>query len=604
MYGEGIPGKWIYENMGSIPARAFINAVIVTDKGYRLKIRYWDSGRAGEAEVLVESLGSSPVRSGPYGVRAFENGFFKFLIPSKDFETNFLGFVESNRHRQIETRSQHYINISSTLGGHEPTSGSSVHHDANCLKTAKEADRQRIRNAAKEQRLHQESLIQKANSESAARRFIADPQLNDSRKFDLLIFDLDDTLLSTEHLDGFRGQEFAGPQNAQYKTELAEHARTLDHLIPENFLLLLQRDFPNLALSVFTRAPKVYADILIKTCFPKVQWSSIVAFEDVAHTKPRPDGIRLAARKLNIRDEKRIALVGDSKSDLIAAYQAGVTAVLLTAGWEPNWSNRNHPNRGDRFKAINLMPDAIVASYGDLRNLITNPVHMLPCLEAWDADSALNQSPELMRVDAHKHFNNLQDAGYPNWIDVHAMGRYFPSSTSRGWYDFTMREHHHSVTMAILNAKEGIPYPESWTECCTNLIAGYAFDASQKGQSILVCTIPSSSGSIRPAGRDRLVDLLKQIEPRLKNFKNVAIKYEVLQYTPGASSNKTLDRDSRFANVRDHMFVACPSTVDGMEVLVIDDVSTSGATFFYASRYLTQAGAYSVRCLALTQTIS
>jgi len=39
-------------------------------------------------------------------------------------------------------------------------------------------------------------------------------------------------------------------------------------------------------------------------------------------------------------------------------------------------------------------------------------------------------------------------------------------------------------------------------------------------------------------------------------------------------------------------------------ILVLDDVVTSGATFFYADKYLRDAGAKSVHCLALAQTIS
>jgi len=184
------------------------------------------------------------------------------------------------------------------------------------------------------------------------------------------------------------------------------------------------------------------------------------------------------------------------------------------------------------------------------------------------------------------------------------MGRYFASSTSFGWYDFSNREAHHLVTKSILDAKYGIPYPESWAKCCANYICGYAAVLARKNLSLLVCSIPSSSESIRPLGRDRLVDFCKAVEIQLKGKCDVVFNCAILQYAPGASSNKTLDRHARFANVRDHMFVAESSDVRDMVVLVIDDVSTSGATFFYATRYLMQAGAYSVRCLALTQTIS
>jgi len=434
-----------------------------------------------------------------------------------------------------------------------------------------------------------------------AKRNALDAQvLNDSRQFDLLIFDLDDTLLTTGHLDAFRGKEFIGPQDARYKNELATHARTLEYLVPEELLLSLQRDFPSMAISIFTRAPRDYAAILLSTRFPRVKWNSIVAFEDVKFTKPHPDGIYLAAEKAGVKVGKRVGLVGDGKTDVIAAYQAGIQAVLLLAGWAQNWSGKNDPNRVDHFKTLSYMPDAKIATANDLARLVTTPVSWLPCLEARDADPA----SESMRIDTHNHFNNLEDAGYPNWVEINAMGRYFPKSTSSGWYDFSKREQHHSATKAILDAKDGTPYPKPWADCCANYICRYAKDIYLKRKPLVVCSIPSSSGSIRPVGRDRLVELFRVIKIQLEGRCNATLNYEILQYTPGVSSNKTLDRDARFANVRDHMVVAEPSAVQGMAVLVIDDVSTSGATFFYAHRYLMQAGAYSVRCLALTQTIS
>lgn len=465
--------------------------------------------------------------------------------------------------------------------------------------------RKHYSNSASEHGSSCEDTEHKRQQEEIAQRKAEKPQsLNESRQFDLLIFDLDDTLLATGNLSAFRGKECIGPQDARYKNELAMHARSLVRLVPEDLLLSLQSDIPSMALSIFTRAPRDYAAILLETCFPRVKWNSVVAFEDVVRTKPQPDGIFLAAEKAGVKSTKRIALVGDGKTDVLAAYQAGIQAVLLLAGWGHNWSSKSDPNRNDHFKALNYMPDAKIETAHDLVDLVTRPVSLLPCLEAWAAGPPSTQFPESMRVDTHLHFNNLDDAGLPNWVQTHAMGRYFPSSTSSSFYDFSKREQHHLTTQAILDAKEGIPYPESWAECCANYISGFATDIIRKNLSLLVCSIPSSSGSIRPLGRDRLVDLFKAIEIQLKGRCNATLNCEILKYAPGASSNKTLGRDARFVNVRDHMFVADPSDVQGMAVLVIDDVSTSGATFFYATRYLMQAGADSVRCLALTQTIS
>jgi predicted amidophosphoribosyltransferase len=57
-------------------------------------------------------------------------------------------------------------------------------------------------------------------------------------------------------------------------------------------------------------------------------------------------------------------------------------------------------------------------------------------------------------------------------------------------------------------------------------------------------------------------------------------------------------------NVRDNLLVSPERSLHGTDVVVIDDVVTSGATFYYADRYLREAGASRVHCIALAQTIS
>lgn len=574
-----IESEWLYENREAISWRLLVGAEVFTSTGLRNLItvvenRPWPTGPL----ITVQANEDLTSRKECYNIQAFKNGHFKSLVPTAQQVPSFYAVIDQLEVKRI---------------GQEK------------VECERQLALQIMQEQAEIHKARADAECKQQQEEKALKKSQETQELDASRQFDLLIFDLDDTLLVTGHLDAFRGVRFIGPQGDAYKNELVIRAQSLKQLVPEEFLLSLQSDFPSMALSVFTRAPKEYAAILLANQFPRVKWNSIVAFEDVTRTKPKPDGIFLAIKKAGVKNIKRVALVGDGSTDVLAAYQAGVQAVLLRAGWGVNWSDKSDlPLRRDHFKTLNFMPDAMIAEAQDLFNLITMPVSLLPCLEAWDEDQAFTQNFESMRVDVHKHFNNLSDAGSPNWVEIHAMGRYFPSSTSLGWYDFSKREHDHLVTKAILDAKTGVPYPMSWAECCANYISGYAHKVFRNNLSLIVCSIPSSLGSIRPLGKDRLKDLLKVIEDQLEDRCNADFNCEILQYSPGASSNKTLDRDARFTNVRDHMFVINPNAVKGMTVLVIDDVSTSGATFFYASRYLMQAGAHSVRCLALTQTIS
>ena len=152
----------------------------------------------------------------------------------------------------------------------------------------------------------------------------------------------------------------------------------------------------------------------------------------------------------------------------------------------------------------------------------------------------------------------------------------------------------------------GIPYPDSWADCCAEYVLRYADKLLPWDGDLLVCTVPSSSGSAKRAGSGRLLELLDRICDRLTGSREREIFFDagVLEYTQGAFSNKLLDQEGRFMNVRDHLVVSNKAVVIGRTVLVLDDVVTSGATFYYANRYLRKAGATDVHCLALTQTIS
>lgn len=63
-----------------------------------------------------------------------------------------------------------------------------------------------------------------------------------------------------------------------------------------------------------------------------------------------------------------------------------------------------------------------------------------------------------------------------------------------------------------------------------------------------------------------------------------------------------LERHNRLKNVKDAMKVTDPSKVAGRVCIVVDDVTTTGASFAEAKRALKEAGASEVRCIALAQS--
>lgn len=87
---------------------------------------------------------------------------------------------------------------------------------------------------------------------------------------------------------------------------------------------------------------------------------------DVKHRKPHPDLLLKALEQLGSEPNEHTWYVGDSTTDVIAAKDAGVTAVFYNgAGWDKNWIDKifpgtvRHPHQ----------PDAVVNSIGALVEL-------------------------------------------------------------------------------------------------------------------------------------------------------------------------------------------------------------------------------------------
>jgi hypothetical protein len=410
-----------------------------------------------------------------------------------------------------------------------------------------------------------------------------------SSHFDLLLFQLDDTLVGSGRLERFRDPGNVGNQSEKYRLSLWAEAQALTHMIPETVLLQIRQTWPVLRLGVITSAPRIYARILLGACYPNIRWDCLEAFENfpAGCSMPNPAGVFRAARAAGVDDLSRTALVSSDAPDLIAAFQAGAHAVLFTSG-------RNGRNRSRQARARDLFPDAELSDPAELMQLISQSDRFLPALEAWLHGATCAEEP--LRVGVTRHFSaGLREAG-TGWVDAYSMARYFRS----GRYSYQSREHENCVRAGILAAKDGIPYPDAWADCC----AAYILQYSKKlGRPLVVCTVPSANSRC-PAGRHRLFELSGRLRDRLHQHPRILLQGDVLKYTGETKQNKMLDRANRFRNVREHLHIGDNSSVRNSAVLVLDDVATTGATFFHATRILLNEGALSVHCLALAQTIS
>lgn len=74
---------------------------------------------------------------------------------------------------------------------------------------------------------------------------------------------------------------------------------------------------------------------------------------------------------------------------------------------------------------------------------------------------------------------------------------------------------------------------------------------------------------------------------------------DILERVRNTAPQQGLARNKRLYNVKKSMHVTDPARVRGRVCIVVDDVSTTGASFAEAKRALLSAGAADVRCITL-----
>lgn len=410
--------------------------------------------------------------------------------------------------------------------------------------------------------------------------------------FEICLFDLDETLVRTGDLEVLRkscknqdDQELLG----KLRTELSKRAER--HVYSKEILSNIRSEFPRLKLGVFTRSPRSYALAVLEWAYPGFEWDIVVAYEDVKPTKPHGDGIGLAMRKFNVEDLDRVILVGDSDVDVRSAYNCGCLVVLDKSAW-PSERESEHWN------AIAHVPDAVINSTKQLLNVLANPAGFLPELERLleEADS----TPRTKRFDKINHFIPKATGGDTRAYPIHVSGRSFSNYES-----VQHRKQRHALTESIQAHKNSDTFPETWIKSIRHFI-NHQFQPIFGKKNIVITVVPH-----RPGRKPRLENLLQQLKQSFEEtplFKHeVTCLPELLAYKEGVKSqhNDYLDRDQRFINVRDHLCVQQPEKVKaGVSFIVIDDVTTTGASLIYAAKYLQAAGAQDVQCLSLAKNIS
>lgn len=410
----------------------------------------------------------------------------------------------------------------------------------------------------------------------------------------MCLFDLDQTLVDTDDLEELR---VSGKQrnDAAYRQELTDAVMARDRAIFDFLALMLVRfKGSDMKMGIFTRAPRSYVDIVLEQI--PFDWDVVIAYEDVQNYKPHGQGIIRAMKAVGmtkVSDLSDVLLIGDSDVDIRAAYHAGCRAVLFKQGWPSSYQPTH-------WRSMNLMPDMVSEDIDELLTQIDDPRPSLPDLECLLEGGTAPRTPRF--DDIGKFYPNERKRHV-----VHAAGRYFVHHDT-----LDRRRSWHALTQSILDNKESTTFPGEWIETIRRFIAYHyrmitsAPVFSGIGPELLITVIPA-----RPGRQHRLGHLITQLQasygatPSLGRMR-LTFNPNVLAYRDGvqSQSHDHLNQDERMANVRDHLFVPDPAAVHGKKVLVIDDVSTTGATLLYAKKYMEEAGARSVDMFSLAQTIS
>lgn len=433
--------------------------------------------------------------------------------------------------------------------------------------------------------------IDKKAKDSTSGTFKIDIPLNYNRpltssidtQYSICVFDLDNTLLDTDLFEKEREESKYNSLNIDCFIKKL-NISSYKVFFSEELLLELQQRNPNVKFVVFTRSTAPYAHTVLSHVYSKFNWDLVVTREMVTLTKPNTDGLRLIMKTFKETDPRRLLIIGDSDIDVRVAYYNN--SISLLTDWFANKRKTEH------WKAINLLPDGIITEPNMLFDILKSGVKLL------NLESKMDNSKERSkRFGVVSHFFPIGfNSIYKNKpFNINVSGRYFSSV-------FSDKKLYHTVTRSILENKESTLFPKEWIESISDFILDKLI--SFNNEETIVTVIPH-----RPNREPRLEFMLEQLSNFVKNkagFKSIIFSQDLLKFKEGVLSqhNDHLDQQQRFKNIETHLYVNRPELVKNRNIIVIDDVVTTGASLMYASIYLKDTGANEVSLFALAQTIS
>lgn len=402
--------------------------------------------------------------------------------------------------------------------------------------------------------------------------------------FELIVLDFDQTMAFTAPLEASR----SAVNKPEDWEEQVGNLKSNPGMV--RFLEVIKSLPEPPKIIVLSAARKWYLEDLLKRWFPGIQFDAVISYDDARDAnqayKPNPLLLLRYMESNSISSDKTV-VIGDSRKDIELAYRAGVRSILVNFYYREitaylqqiaNQTKSSPKKDNEYFYALEALPHAVCDNPFQLKEIIKNITRYdLPLETLLDGEKLQDNKRE------RKHYTLRRFTGIPEdkrSIVVQILGRHISSqSTNSARHHLPMRENH-KLTHQILNKEAGISdVPQEWVLALAHEIkkivespfeiAGFPCD------SFIVTIVPSKKG--RPPRNE---NLLKAVAEKLSRFGNIEFESEVFHFLEGAQSNKNLDRAGRRQNLL-NLVLKNPETASREKCyIVVDDVCTTGETFF------------------------
>lgn len=170
----------------------------------------------------------------------------------------------------------------------------------------------------------------------------------------------------------------------------------------------------------------------------------------------------------------------------------------------------------------------------------------------------------------------------------------FAKATAFGSYSGTLRDLIHLLKYEQVRPAAHV-LGKMLSEVITSLAPSFA-------PGTLLVPVPLYTAKLRQRGFNQS-ELLARAALKLGRFESIGLGTGILERTRPTVSQTGLSRHQRRKNIRGAFAVAKPDRVTGKEVLLVDDVLTTGTTAFECARTLRNAGATRVWVFTVARTL-